>query len=402
MNAGAAKARMAVHRAASEAVSAVLSPGAVLQVMLGAAGMPYWLSGLLSSAIPLAWAAPQALASRRLGRLAGSGRILASLLLSGEAFLMLPLLALALGADVGTAAMLAAASLVAFNAMDGLASPLWMDLLARVAPERARSSLLGKAQAMGSLGGILMEIWAASMMGRWMGRWGAVWGGAISLASACLALVPPTLALASLKASSTADGAEAEGKQPLSADADSGTRKNGFRLLTACRVAAGLSELALAHYPSILLSAGLPPREIGTAFAFRSAGAAAGGLALGALAERLGAKAAVVSGGALAATVPLLIALSAGTGSWEAAWLAYALQGALGTSWYAGFYAYLLEAVPTAGRPRAIARYNGIVGMLFVAPAIGGLLLSLLPREAVLGVASCLGIASLTLALALP
>jgi hypothetical protein len=90
MNAGAAKARMAVHRAASEAVSAVLSPGAVLQVMLGAAGMPYWLSGLLSSAIPLAWAAPQALASRGLGRLAGSGRILASMLLSGEAFLMLP------------------------------------------------------------------------------------------------------------------------------------------------------------------------------------------------------------------------------------------------------------------------------------------------------------------------
>jgi MFS family permease len=165
---------------------------------------------------------------------------------------------------------------------------------------------------------------------------------------------------------------------------------------------AGLSELALAHYPSILLSAGLPPREIGVAFAFRSAGATAGGLALGALAERFGAKAAVASGGALAAAIPLLIALSAGTGSREAAWLAYALQGALGTSWYAGFYAYLLEAVPTAGRPRAIARYNGIVGMLFVVPAMGGLLLTLLPREAVLGVASCLGIAGLTLALALP
>jgi hypothetical protein len=397
MNAGAAKARMAAHRAASEVVSSVLSPGAVLQVMLGAAGMPYWLSGLLSSAIPLAWAAPQALASRGLGRLAGSGRILASLLLSGEAFLMLSLLALALGADVGTAAMLAAASLVAFNAMDGLASPLWMDLLARVASERARSGLLGKAQAMGSLGGILMGIWAASMMG----RWGAVWGGAISLASACLALIPPTLALAGLKASSAADGAEAEGK-PLSADSDSGAGERSFRLLTACRMAAGLSEPALAHYPSILLSAGLPPRGIGVAFAFRSAGATAGGLALGALAERFGAKAAVASGGALAAAIPLLIALSAGTGSREAAWLAYALQGALGTSWYAGFYAYLLEAVPTAGRPRAIARYNGIVGMLFVVPAMGGLLLTLLPREAVLGVASCLGIAGLTLALALP
>ena len=68
MNAGAAKARMAVHRAASEPVSAVLSPGAALQVRLGAAGVPYWLSGLFSSAIPPAWAAPQALASRGLER----------------------------------------------------------------------------------------------------------------------------------------------------------------------------------------------------------------------------------------------------------------------------------------------------------------------------------------------
>jgi hypothetical protein len=365
--------------------------------MLGAAGMPYWLSGLFSSAIPLAWAAPQALASRGLGRLAGSGRILASLLLSGEILLALPFLALALGADAGTAAMLAAASLAAFNAMDGLASPLWMDLLARVAPKRARSSLLGKAQAMGSLGGILMGIWAASAMG----RWGAAWGGAISLASACLALIPPTLALASLKASSAADGAENEG-EPLSAGADLDAGEKAVCLLTACRMAAGLSELALAHYPSILLAAELSPHAIGVAFAFRSAGTAAGGLALGALAERFGSKAAVASGGALAAAIPLLIALSAGTGSREAAWLAYALQGALGTSWYAGFYAYLLEAVPVAGRTRAIARYNGIVGMLFVAPAIGGLLLTLLPREAVLGAASCLGIASLTLALALP
>jgi hypothetical protein len=359
--------------------------------------MPYWLSGLFSSAIPLAWAAPQALASRGLGRLAGSGRILTSLLLSGEAFLMLPLLALALGADAGTAAMLAAASLAAFNAMDGLASPLWMDLLARMVSSRARSGLLGKAQAVGSLGGILMGIWAATLMG-W---WGAVWGGAASLASACLALIPPTLALASLKASSIADGAGNEA-EPLSVSADPSAGEKAVRLLTACRLAAGLTQLALAHYPSILLSAGLAPHAIGMAFAFRSAGAAAGGFALGALAERFGSKAAVVSGGALAAAVPLLIALSAGAGSWEAAWLAYALQGALGTAWYAGFYAYLLEAVPAAGRPKAIARYNGIVGMLFVAPAIGGLLLTLLPREAVLGAASCLGIASLTLALVLP
>lgn len=287
----AARVRLTVHRAASEAASAVLSPGAAPQVMLGAVNTPYWLSGLFSSAIPLAWAAPQALASRGLGRLAGSGMILASLLLSGEILLMLPILALALGADASMAALLAAASLVAFNALDGLASPLWMDLLARVAPRRARSSLLGKGQAMGSLGGILMGIWAASMMG----RWGAVWGGAFSLASACLALIPPTLALASLKASSAVDGAEDEGKLPFSADADLGARKRGFRLLTACRMAAGLSELALAHYPSILLSAGLPPQEIGVAFAFRSAGAAAGGLALGALAKRFGAKAAVAS-----------------------------------------------------------------------------------------------------------
>jgi hypothetical protein len=397
MIACAAKARMAIHRAASEAVSAVLSPGTALQAMLGATGMPYWLSGLFSSAIPLAWVAPQALASRGLGRLAGSGRILALLLLLGEGFLVFPLLALALGADAGMAAMLAAASLAAFNALDGLASPLWMDLLARVAPKKARSSLLGKAQAVGSLGGILMGIWAATLMG----RWGAVWGGAFSLASACLALILPTLALASLKASSAMDGAEAE-REPLPASVDPSAREKAVRLLTACRMAAGFSELALAHYPSILLAAGLPPQAIGAAFAFRSAGAAAGGFALGALAGRFGSKVAVASGGALAAAAPLLIALSAGTGSWESAWLAYALQGALGTSWYAGFYAYLLEAVPSAGRPQAIAQYNGIVGMLFMVPAIGGFLLTILPREAVLGAASCLGAASLALAMALP
>jgi MFS family permease len=397
MTAYAAKARMAIHRAASEAVSAVLSPGTALQAMLGAAGMPYWLSGLFSSAIPLAWAAPQALASRGLGRLAGNGRILALLLLLGEGFLAFPLLALALGADAGMAAMLATASLSAFNALDGLASPLWMDLLARVAPKKARSSLLGKAQAVGSLGGILMGIWAAALMG----RWGAIWGGAFSLASACLTLIPPTLALVSLKASSAMDGAEAE-REPLPASVDPSAREKAVRLLTACRIAAGLSELALAHYPSILLAAGLPPQAIGAAFAFRAAGAAAGGFALGALAGRFGSKVAVASGSALAAATPLLIALSAGTGSWESAWLAYALQGALGTSWYAGFYAYLLEAVPSAGRPRAIARHNGIVGMLFMAPAIGGFLLTLLPREAVLGAASCLGAASLALAMALP
>jgi MFS family permease len=311
--------------------------------------------------------------------------------------LAFPLLALVLGADAGMAAMLAAVSLAAFNALDGLASPLWMDLLARVVPKKARSRLLGRAQAAGSLGGILIGIWAAALMG-W---WGAVWGGAASLASACLALIPPTLALAGLKASPATDGAEAEGES-LSVSMDPSAKERAARLLTACRMAAGFSELALAHYPSILLSAGLAPQEIGIAFAFRSAGTAAGGFALGALAERFGPKIAVASGGALAAAVPLLIALSAGTGSREAAWLAYALQGVLGTSWYAGFYAYLLEAVPAAGRPRAIARYNGIVGMLFVAPAIGGLLLTLLPREAVLGAASCLGIASVTLALALP
>jgi MFS family permease len=151
------------------------------------------------------------------------------------------------------------------------------------------------------------------------------------LASACLALIPPTLALASLKASSAMNGVESEA-EPLSTSADSGAGEKAVCLLTACRMTAGLSELALAHYPSILLAAGLAPQEIGITFAFRSAGTAAGGLALGALAERFGAKAAVASGDALAAAIPLLIALSAGTGSREAAWLAYALQGALGTS----------------------------------------------------------------------
>ena len=109
--------------------------------------------------------------------------------------------------------------------------------------------------------------------------------------------------------------------------------------------------------------------------------------------------------GAVAAALGPLFAIAAhlaGEGWLVQAYpLVYVTLGVVNSAWMLGFFNYLLEIAPDGMRPAYIGLSNTIMGMLTLAPMLGGWLLEATSYPALFGVTTALTLAGFLLTLKL-
>ena len=337
--------------------------------------------GLISTIFNGAWLLPQ-LTTARLIKDKPRKKPYLKLGISGRVLFWLVALTLWLGLGQRPEAMLALffVCLGLFAATDGLASVAWFDILARALPVRLRGRMIGLAQIVGGLAGLgigRLVSWLLSTPHLVFPN-----DYVLIFVLGGVAFVPSVVALLTLrepppKHSEYDEAGAREDKangwlQPLLVDPL-------FRRLLVSRLLIGTIALAtpfyVGHATDVLeLSEGAIG---GFVAAQRLAGAVAGAL-LGFIGEKWGPRYVVRLGALIGILGPLfaLVVHLMGLG-----WLArgyafvYVALGVVRGAWMLGFFNYLLEIAPERLRPSYVGLSNTLVGVLALAPTVGGWLL---------------------------
>ena len=264
-----------------------------------------------------------------------------------------------------------------FAVTDGLASVAWFDVLARAIPMKRRGRVIGIAQVIGGLAGLGVG-WVISLI---LGspRLPFPDNYALMFTLVGVAFVPSSLALVLLR----------EPRAEIDPEAPEGSRRNGwltplvedgtFRRLMVCRVLVGMVALAspfyVIHATDVL---NLPDTAVGGFVAAQQVAGVAAGALLGVVSDRWGPGHTIRIGSALSVVGPLfaLVAHVADGGLLSQAYpVVYVALGIFQSSTMLGFYNYLLEIAPNGRRPAYIGLGNTIMGVLTLAPTVGGWLL---------------------------
>jgi MFS family permease len=290
-----------------------------------------------------------------------------------------------------------------FAVTDGVASVAWLDILARAIPLKQRGRLIGVAQVISGLAGSGVGVLVGLVLGSPSFRFPANYALLFTLAGAVF--IPSAVALTLIREPPPQDASiEASGRVQggwlkfLLADA-------AFRRLMACRIMVGMISLAVpfyvGHADEVLH---LPESVIGGFVIAQTLAGVIASAALGPVSERWGPQYVARIGSAVAVTGPLfaLLAHLAGGG-----WLAqaypfvYVSLGVVNNAWMLGFFNYLLEIAPEGMRPAYIGLGNTIMGVLTLAPLVGGWLLEATSYTALFGVTAAIGAAGFLLTLGL-
>jgi MFS family permease len=220
-----------------------------------------------------------------------------------------------------------------------------------------------------------------------------------------LAFVPSTIALATLREIG-AVGKGADGRRrshngwltPLLQDP-------AFRRLMACQVLTGMVSLStpfyVVHAADVL---NLPEAVVGSFVAAQQVAGMASGALLGPISDRWGPQTTIRVGSAVTVAGPLfaLMAHLADGGLLIKAYpLVYAALGVYGSAAMLGFYNYLLEIAPDDVRPSYIGLGNTIMGVVTLAPTMGGWLLEISSYTTLFGVTAALVFLGFLIALGL-
>ncbi len=260
---------------------------------------------------------------------------------------------------------------------DGVASLVAADILARTIPLNRRGRLLGLGQFIGGLGGIGVGVIVGQVLGNPSLGFPADYALLFLLAGAMF--VPATLALSSVREPSAQPASRQKGGQPdgrwlmlLFADPS-------FRRLMACRVLVGMVDLAapfyVGHADRILH---LPQDIIGEFVIAQTVAWIAASIVLGQVSDRWGPRRVATIAGAVGALGPLFALVAQLVGK---PWLVWAYPfvfmtlGVVSSAAWLGFFNYLLEIAPDSTRPEYVGLSNTILGVLTLAPVLGGWLL---------------------------
>jgi len=349
------------------------------------------LIGLVGTVFSGAWLLPQLAAARYINdkprkkpyMLAGT---------AGRIFIIVIALALWVGLASRPAAMMALffVCLGLFAASDGLASVAWFDLLAQTIPLRRRGRLMGVAQFIIGVAGIGV----GALVGVILGRCLFPRNYALLFTLASVMLVPSVLALALLREPAPKDsGQEEDGESEgnwlklLGGDLV-------FRRLMVCRMLVGMIGLAssfyVVHAADVLR---LPESIIGSFVAAQTVARIFASVVLGWVSERWGARYVIRIGGAAAALGPLFALAVHLAGRGWLVWaypLVYVALGVVNNAWMLGFFNYMLEIAPERMRPTYIGLGNTIMGLLTLAPMVGGWLLEATSYTVLFGVTAAI------------
>lgn len=299
--------------------------------------------------------------------------------LAGRVAIWIIALALWAGVAKNPTAMLVVflVCLAIFVISDGGAIVTWMDIMARAIPAGRRARLFGSSQALSAIVGVGV----GALISIILGNRGLAFprNYALLFTLAAVSMVPSTVALVAMRepparAETSVDKA-LSGRKTLA----QAFRDRRFRRMLNCRLLIGLMNLAapfyVVHAQDVLH---LPERTIGTFTIAYTVATIAASLLLGALGERRGPHA-VIRVAAVAAAVSPLYALAAHIAG--AGWLVTAYPivfvglGIVNSTWIVGFANYILELAPEGSHGAYIGVGNTVLGLLSVAPIVGGWLL---------------------------
>jgi MFS family permease len=378
------------------------NPSSVLPAFVGQFTRSAPIIGLVSTVWNGCWLLPQVVAARAINDRPRKKPYL-MIGLSGRVAFWIIALALWLGLAKKPAAMLLLffVCLALFTIPDGLASVAWFDMLARAVPVKRRGRLIGIAQVVGGLAGIGVGAVLSFILDSPQIPFPTNYVMIFALAG--VAFIPSTIALALLREVGTEKPNTREEKSP-----DDGWFKPFredplFRRLMACRILVGMVSLAtpfyVVHATDVL---NLSVAVVGSFVAAQQVAGLAFGALLGLLSERRGPISAIRLGSAIAVAGPLfaLLAHVADGGLLGRAYpLVYVALAAYQSSTMLGFYNYLLEIAPESLRPSYVGLGNTILGVLTLAPTLGGWVLEVTSYTVLFGVTA--GLASLGTLIAL-
>jgi MFS family permease len=279
-----------------------------------------------------------------------------------------------------------------FAASDGFVSVAWFDILARAIPLERRGRLMGISYIISGLGGVGVGVLVGLVLDNPSFPFPVNYAFIFALTG--VVFVPSVIALVSVREPSpertrveTAGRVKGGWLSPLLNDPT-------FRRLMLCRFLVGLMTLAVPFYVGHAADVlHLSESVVGGFVAAQMlAKMVAGGL-FGLVSERWGPRYVIRFGGAAAIAGPLfalLVHLTNGGWMVQAYPFVYVALGVLEGSWMLGFFNYLMEIAPADARPIYIGLGNTIMGVLTLAPTLGGWLLEATSYVELFGVTAAL------------
>jgi len=347
--------------------------------------------GLVGTVLNGGWLLPQLAAARLINdRPRKKPYMLAGL--GGRALFWVTALALGAGLARYSTPMLVLffACLGLWAATDGVVSVAWFDIMARAIPLKRRGRLIGVAQVVSGLAGIGV----GALVGLILERRPFPGNYALLFTLAGVALVPSVIALVSLREPPPEEASPPTNGRPKGHWLTPLVSDPAFRRLVICRLLVGMMGLAgsfyVVHAADVLH---LPERVIGGFVIAQTVGGVVASAILSPISERWGPRYVARVGGAAAVVGPLfaLAAHLAGGG-----WLAqtypfvYATLGVTNSAWMLGFFNYLLEIAPEGMRPTYVGLGNTVMGVLALAPMVGGWLLEATSYTTLFGVTAAI------------
>ena len=290
-----------------------------------------------------------------------------------------------------------------FAASDGFTSVAWFDILARAIPLERRGRLMGFSHVASGLGGIGVGVLVGLILGSSNLPFPANYALIFTLAG--VAFVPSVVALALIREPLTGR---------MSAETENRTRTGWltpllddpiFRRLMLCRILVGLMTLAVPFY--VIHAADelhLSGSVIGSFVVAQTLAKMVAGGFFGLTSERWGPRYVIRIGSAAAIAGPLFaLVVHLVNGGWvvRAYPFVYVTLGVVESAWMLGFFNYLMEVAPDDTRPIYIGLSNTIMGVLTLAPAVGGWLLEVTSYAVLFGVTVVLVALGFVLALSL-
>jgi MFS family permease len=277
-----------------------------------------------------------------------------------------------------------------FASLDGLSSVPWFDIMARAIPLRRRGRLLGAGQVATGIAGV----GAGVLVGLILDRRPFPQSYSLLFALAGIALIPSFIALLLVKEP------EPEEIQPETSPQAKGGWLNllvidpAFRHLMACRLMVGMMGLTNTFY--VVHAADelhLPESIIGQFVSAQTLAGVIAGIVLSLVTERWGPRY-VIRVGTAAAVIGPLFALTVDAVRSESLLLVYPLVfaalGVVNSTWMMGFFNYLLEIAPEGLRPAYVGLGNTMMGVLTLAPMVGGWILDATSYRVLFGLTAAL------------
>lgn len=359
-----------------------ISSTAVLPALITALGGSEVIVGLGSGLISGAWLLPQLLVAGVVARLPRKQPFMArTAWLTRPILLVLALIILLLGEDrpaVVLASVLAGTAV--FFMFDAVVSVPWFDLIARAIPDRRRGRVLGSAQVLGGVGGILAGVAVRAVLREGSPpTFPADYALLYACATGMMLVSAGALSLIREPASNAPTRDVPPLRRVLAQLPGIITDDRTFRRVIGVRVLAGFVGMASAFYVlNTTRNAGLSLESAGFFVSAQVAGSLAGGLLMGVMQDRWGPLVHIRTIIAISALPPAIALLcqpflaALGPNVVYPYLLVYFALGIYAGSIGWPYFNWILEYAEEAKRPLYIGMANTLGAVTMVTPVLGG------------------------------